>query len=194
MLYEVDIMSTSLPYITYPNTKPTYVSELSSLSFDVPSCPKNRRLKGLDITFKYTTISGDDDWAWFCKISMTNGVELMYNPKVFGKTDSDKVGIWFSYWPIGNTLNTGDKVNATIVVLSGLEVHECGVRLVYANETETLENNMGWIETLGGDLSGFQLSTGAYYLCRRDFFGLMEIGRLIPEWFRVLVDDNFVSL
>ncbi|CAH1451479.1 unnamed protein product [Lactuca virosa] len=118
MLYEFDIISTSLPDITNPNMKPTYVSELTSLSFDVPSCPKNRRLKGLDITFKYTTISGDDDWAWFCKINTTNGVELMYNPKVFGKTDSAKVGIWFSYWPIGNTLKIGDKVNVMIVVMS----------------------------------------------------------------------------
>ncbi|KAI3496024.1 hypothetical protein L1887_38374 [Cichorium endivia] len=192
MLYEFDIMSISLPDIKDPNMKPKYVSELSSLSFVVPSCPENRRLKGLDVTFRYT-ILGDNDWAWFCKISMTNGVDLMYNPKVFGKPDSGKVGVWLSYWPIGNTLNTQDQVNVSIIVISGLEVHECGVSLVYADDeitTEPLLNNMGWVEVVGGDLSGFQLSTGAYYLCRRDFFELMEVDRPTPDWFRTLVGDT----
>ncbi|KAL7593361.1 hypothetical protein Lser_V15G33802 [Lactuca serriola] len=191
ILYEFNIMSTSLPDIKDSNMKPSYVSESSSLSFDVPLCPKNKKLKGLEVTFRYT-ISGDD-WAWFCKISTTNGVDLMYNPKVFGKPEFGKIGIWLSYWPIGNTLDTGDKVNVSIVVMSGLEVHECGVSLVYSDDKvaeETLENNMGWVEILGGDLSGFQLSTGAYYLCRRDFFELMEVGRLTPDWFRILVGDT----
>ncbi|XP_023731987.1 disease resistance protein RUN1 isoform X1 [Lactuca sativa] len=192
MLYEFDIMSTSLPDIKDPNLKPMYVSASSTLSFDVPVCPKNRKLKGLDVTLRYT-ISGDDDFAWFCKITTSNGDDLMYNPKVFGKPDSWKVGIWFSYWPIGNTLNVGDKVSVSIVVMSGLEVSECGVNLVYADDEaaeETLENNKGWVEILGGDLSRFQLSTGAYYLCCRDFYELMEVGRLTPDWFRILVGDT----
>ncbi|KAL7584408.1 hypothetical protein Lser_V15G46313 [Lactuca serriola] len=195
MLYEFNIMSTSLPYMEDPNMKPTYESELSSLSsvsFDVPPPPKNRRIKGLDVTFKYT-ISGENDVLWFCKISTTNGVDLMYNPKVFGKPESGEVGIWLSYWPIGNALDTGDKVNVSIAVISGLEVHECGVSLVYTDDKvaeETLENNMEWIEVLGGDLSGFQLSTRAYYLCRRDLFELMEVGRLTLGWFSILVGDT----
>ncbi|GJW92533.1 variation in compound triggered root growth response-like protein, partial [Tanacetum coccineum] len=182
MLYEFDIMSTSLPGLKGPNMKPDYISESSSLSFDVPSCPKNRRFKGLDLTFRYI-ISGDD-WAWFAKISTTNGVDLLYNPKVFGKPESDKAGIWLSYWPIGNMLDTGDKVNVSIIVMSGLEVHECGASFVYADD------EVGNVETLGGDLSQFQLTTGAYYLCRRDFFELMEVGRLTPGWFNILVGDN----
>ncbi|KAL7590999.1 hypothetical protein Lser_V15G33203 [Lactuca serriola] len=191
MLYEFNIMSTSLLDIKDPNMKPNYVSELSSLNFYVPSSPKNRTLKGLDVMFKYT-ITGDD-WAWFCKISTTNGVDLMYNPKVFGKPDSGKVGIWLSYWPIGSTLHIGDVVNISIIVMSGMEVQGCGVSLVYAEENvakETFENNMDWEEILQGDLSGFQLSTGAYYLCRNDFFGLMEVGRLTDDWFRILVGDT----
>ncbi|KAL7591516.1 hypothetical protein Lser_V15G33193 [Lactuca serriola] len=195
MLYEFDIMSTSLPDIKNPNLKPEYVSASSALSFDVPLCPRNRKLKGLDVTLRYK-ISGDDDLAWFVKISTSNGVDLMYNPKVFGKPGSGNVGIWLSYWPIGNTLNTGDKVSVSISVMSGLEVEECGVSLVYVDEKvaeETLENNMGWVEVLGGDLSRFQLRTGAYYLCRRDFFELMEIGRLTPHWFSILVGDTIDS-
>ncbi|CAI9304506.1 unnamed protein product [Lactuca saligna] len=195
MLYEFNITSTSLPDMEDPNMKPTYESDLSSLSFDVPPPLKNRRLKGLDVTFKYKTISGeDDDGLWFCKISTSNGVDLMYNPKVFGKPESGEVGIWLSYWPIGNALDTGDKVNVSIAVISGLEVHECGVSLVYTDDEEaeeiTLENNMGLVESLGGGLSGFQLSTGAYYLCRSDLFELMEAGRLTPDWFSILVGDT----
>ncbi|KAI3701539.1 hypothetical protein L6452_26700 [Arctium lappa] len=191
MLYEFDIMSTSLPNIKDSKMTPEYISESSSLSFDVPSCPKNWRLKGLNVTFKYT-ISGDD-WVWFAKISTANGVDLMYNPRVFGKPGFGEVGIWLGFWPIGNTLDVGDKVNVSIDVISGLEVHECGASLVYTDDEiaeATVENNMGGENFHGGDLSGFQLSTGAYYLCRRDFIELMEVGRLAPDWFGVLVGDT----
>nr|XP_043615528.1 disease resistance protein RUN1-like isoform X2 [Erigeron canadensis] len=194
MLYEFSIMSTSLPDVSDlkdPNIKPDYISESSSLSFGVPSCPENRRLKGLNLTFKYT-ISGDDS-AWFAKISTTNGVDLMYNPRVFGKPEYGEVGIWLSYWPIGNTLEPEDKVNVSIAVMSGLEVHECGARLVYSDDEvadESSGSNLSLEEILGGELSGFQLSTGAYYLCRRDFFELMEVGRLAPDWFKILVGDT----
>ncbi|KAD6455158.1 hypothetical protein E3N88_09864 [Mikania micrantha] len=148
---------------------------------------QNKMLKGINVILKYA-ISGDDG-AWFCKVSTTTGVDLMYNPIVFGKPEFGKVCIWLSYWPIGNTLEIGDTVNISIVVMSGLEVLECGVSLVYSDQ-ETVKSNMGWEEILGGDLSGFQLSTGAYYLCRRDFFELMEVGRLTPDWFRILVGDT----
>ncbi|MFS7950263.1 putative TIR domain, P-loop containing nucleoside triphosphate hydrolase [Helianthus anomalus] len=188
MLYEFDIMSTSLPDIKDPNMTPEYTSKSSSLSFDVPSCPKDKWLKGINVTFKYAIL--DDECAWFCKISTTNGDgDLMYNPKVFGKPEFGKVCIWLSYWPIGYKLKNGDKVNVSIDVLCGLEVHECGVSLVYSDK-ETLVNNMECAEILGGDLSAFHLSTGAYYLCRRDFFELAEVGRLAPDWFRILVGDT----
>ncbi|KAJ9550903.1 hypothetical protein OSB04_014948 [Centaurea solstitialis] len=191
ILYEFDIMSTSLPDIKLSNMTPEYMSESPSLSFDVPSCPKNKRLKGLNVTFMYRLYGYD--WAWFVKITTASGVDLMYSPKVFGNPEFGKVGIWLSYWPIGNTLDVGDKVNVSIVVLSGLVVRECGASLVYADDEEadaTLENNMGWVETLGRDLSGFQLSTGGYYLCRQDFLELMEVGGPTPDWFRVLVGDT----
>ncbi|KVH88490.1 Toll/interleukin-1 receptor homology (TIR) domain-containing protein [Cynara cardunculus var. scolymus] len=191
MLYEFDIMSTSLPDVEDSNMMPEYISESPFLFFDVPSCSNNKRIKGLNVTFRYT-LSGDDG-AWFAKISTDNGVDLMYNPKVYGKPDSGEVGIWVSYWPIRSAIDVGDKVNVSIVVLSGLMVRQCGASLVYADdeeEHETLEKNTGWVETLGGNLSGFQLSTGAYYLCRRDLFELMEVGRLTPHWFRILFGDT----
>ncbi|KAJ9552020.1 hypothetical protein OSB04_016065 [Centaurea solstitialis] len=192
VLYEFNIMSTSLPNIKDSNMMFDYISTSSFLSFDVPLCPKNKRLKGLNVTIKYT-LSGED-WVWFAKICTTNGDDLIYNPKVFGKPGSGKVGRWLSYWPIGNTLDVGDNINVSIVTEIGLKVHECGASLVYADDEEvdeTLEKNTGWVETVGGYLSGFQLSTGAYYLCRRDFFELTEVGRLTSGWFRILVGDTF---
>lgn len=194
MLFEFDLMSVSLPDIKDPNMSPDYKSESPSLSFDVPSCPKDRihrRLKGLNLHFKYT-ISGDD-WGWFAKITSTNGVDIMYNPKVFGRPGFSEVGIWLSYLPIGKMLDVGDKVNVSIAVMYGLVIHECGASLVYTDDEvadENMKNNMGWEETIGGDLTGFQLSTKTYYLCRRDFYELMEVGRLTPGWLSVLVGDN----
>ncbi|GJT85826.1 hypothetical protein Tco_1067543 [Tanacetum coccineum] len=75
----------------------------------------------------------------FIKIRTNNGVDLIYNAKVFGRPVSDEVGIWLSYWPIGNSLHDGDEVNVDIVVTKGLEIKECGASLVYADEED--ENN-----------------------------------------------------
>ncbi|KAJ9551075.1 hypothetical protein OSB04_015120 [Centaurea solstitialis] len=198
MLYEFGIMSTSLPNIVDPNMISEYRSESSSVSFSVPPCPKKRRLKGLNLTFKYELLNDLDGWAWFAKIHTlawfakihTNNAhaDLMYNPKVFGKPKKGEVGIWLSYWPIGNMLDSGDEVDVSIFVLSGLKVHECGVSLVYTDDDDdqALEINTPWVETLGGDLSAFKLSTGAYYLCRHDLFNVMN-GHGLGGWLRGLV-------
>ncbi|KAJ0581852.1 hypothetical protein HanHA300_Chr04g0145841 [Helianthus annuus] len=187
MLYEFNIMSTSLPDIKDANLMPKYISESSFLSFDVPLCPKDKRLKGLNISLKYTTLDAEN-WAWFVKISTTNGVDLMYNPRVFGKPAFGEVAIWLSFWPIGNTLEVGDKVNVSIVVVDGLEVLECGANLVYTDDG--VVNDIELVDILEGGVSRFQLTTGAYYLCRRDFFELVEAGKGIPGWFSVLVGDT----
>ncbi|KAJ9551447.1 hypothetical protein OSB04_015492 [Centaurea solstitialis] len=187
MLYEFGITSTSLPDIKDPNMIYEYSSESPSVCFRVPSCPENKRLIGLNVSFKYTK-SGDDDPAWFVKIRTNNGVDYMYNPHVFGRPRKGKVGIWLSFWPIGSKLTTGDEVNVSIIVMSEImEAKECGASFVYVEDDETMEINMPWVETLGGDLSAFQLSTGANYLCRRDFFKVMEVGRLTRGWLSILV-------
>ncbi|GKE37183.1 putative disease resistance protein isoform X1, partial [Tanacetum coccineum] len=193
LLYEFGIMSTSLPEIKIPNEMPQPKSEKTStsVSFKVPECPNNSRLKGINVTFKYTMFG--DDCIWFVKISTTNGVNFIYNPRVFGRPGFGKVGSWLSYWPIGNMLYVRDNVNVSIFVVRGLEVCDCDARLVYTDDDvadKTLENNMGWVETLGGDLSAFQLSKGAYYLCRRDFFDKLEVDKPTPDWFKDLVGGN----
>nr|XP_043629010.1 disease resistance protein RUN1-like [Erigeron canadensis] len=192
MLYEYNIMSTSLPNIKNSNmmtdTDYMYTSQSTLLSFKVPTCTEHRRLEGLIITFQYTTHG--EDWVWFAKLSTPRGVNLMYNPRVFGKPD--EVGIWSSYWPIGKALQIEETVNVSIVVIKGLlDIHWCGSNLVYTDEAEneTLQEKQ-CVAILGEDVSEFQLSTGAYYLCRRDYFELMEAGKLNADWFRILVDDK----
>ncbi|PWA93462.1 toll/interleukin-1 receptor (TIR) domain-containing protein [Artemisia annua] len=140
MLYEFNIMSISLPDIEKPNRIPVYqyTSEYPKLFFEVPKC--SRTIKGLNITFKYT-MQGDDDWVWFTKIRTNNGVDLIYNAKVFGRPASDEVGIWLSYWPIGNSLHDGDEVNVDIVVTKGLEIKGCGASLVYTDEEDESDSD-----------------------------------------------------
>ncbi|GJX11431.1 TMV resistance protein N-like protein [Tanacetum coccineum] len=225
MLYEFNIMSISLPDIEKPNRIPAYqyTSQYPELFFEVPNC--SRTIKGLNLTLKYT-MQGDDDWVWFIKIRTNNGVDLIYNAKVFGRPVSDEVGIWLSYWPIGNSLHDGDEVNVDIVVTKGLEIKECGASLVYADEEDennsfddsnesfvdandffedksdsfednssfedssSFEDNNEHDDILGVDISEFRLSTGTYYLCRRDYSWLTEVGRLTPNWFTSLVGDT----
>lgn len=195
MLYEFGIMSVFLPDIKDTNIKWEYASQSSSLSFDVPSPPKNHRLKGIDVTFKYT-LSGQEKHVGpiFAKISnTTKGYDWIYNPMVFGRPGSGEVAIWLSYWAMEKLLDAGDKVNVSIIVENGLEVRECGARLVYANdkvENDTWQNNMEWEKNLVGYLSAFQLSTKTYYLCRRDFFKSMEVDGPTPSWFRDAVGYN----
>lgn len=185
MLYEFGITSTFLPNITNPNITHDYISQSSSISFTIPPSPKT--LKGLNITFKYTITEEkhQHNQPIFAKITnTTKGLDLIYNPMVFGKPKFNEVAIWLSYWSMANLLDIGDKVNVCFIVENGLEVHECGAKLVYANEDDDMENNMEWEESLLGDLSRFKLSTDTYYLCRRDFFKSMEVDGPTPSWFR----------
>nr|XP_043627316.1 disease resistance protein RRS1B-like [Erigeron canadensis] len=147
MLYEFNIMSTSLPNIKNSNMMPdtdyTYTSQdtgymytlldtafildsdfmytptLTLLSFQVPACPEHRRLEGLIISFQYK--ARGEDSVWFAKVSTPSGVNLMYNPRVFGKPD--EVGIWSSYWPIGKALHNEETVTVSIVVIKGLDIN-----------------------------------------------------------------------
>ncbi|KAI3679525.1 hypothetical protein L2E82_51267 [Cichorium intybus] len=184
MLYEFGIKSTFLPNTNDPNITSDYISHSSTISFNIPSCAKNQKLKGLNITFKYTVNKEKHPWPIFAKISnKTKNRDWIYNPTVFGKPEPGKVTIWLSYWETGNLLDNGDQINVSFI-MENLEVRECGVRLVYADVDENMENIMEFEETLLGDLSAFKLSTETYYLCRRDFFKSMEVDGPTPSWFR----------
>ncbi|KAJ0710002.1 hypothetical protein HanOQP8_Chr09g0307151 [Helianthus annuus] len=97
---------------------------------------------------------------------------------VYCKPSVDEDVVWLSYWPIGNILDVGDEVTIDIFWEKGMMiVSGCGGSLVYTDdddeikEEENCENTtMKEKEVIGGDLSEFEVTTGGYYLCRRDFF------------------------
>nr|GEU38907.1 TMV resistance protein N-like [Tanacetum cinerariifolium] len=188
MLYEFGIMSTYLPGIIYRPMIPEYMSSSSFLSFIVPSCPKKRKIKGLNVTSLYKS-TGEDILALVAKVgNKTKGLTWIYNPVVYSKPEVHEDAVWLSYWPIGNILDTGDEVNVDIIVGNGFTVSGCGATLVYMDGELCQENCKYMIkeeEIIGGDLSEFELTKGAFYLCRRDFFKSMT-----PDWLKTLVGDT----
>ncbi|CAH1449201.1 unnamed protein product [Lactuca virosa] len=190
VLYEYGIMSTYLPGIRDESMPmPDYMSLIPFLSFRVPSTEKHR-IRGLNVTCLYRLSGEDEDmWVLFIKISnITNGLNWMYNPMVYCQPRFYEDAVWLSYWPIGNILDTGDEINVSIVG-NGLMVSECSASFVYIDDGELeLENCKSYTkeeEVIGGDLSGFELTIGAYYLCRRDYFKITT-----PDWLKVLLGDT----
>ncbi|GJW94909.1 Toll/interleukin-1 receptor domain-containing protein [Tanacetum coccineum] len=182
MLYEFNIVSISLPDIEKPNIIPEYeyTSDDPLLSFKVPERSCNRILKGLNITFKYT-IQGDE-WVWFVKLRTNKGVDLIYNPKAFGKPAADRVGIWGVVQATDEEDETeffGDSNKSMVDVNESFEDND-----------ESFEEKNAHADILGADISGFKLCNGTCYLCRHDYSQLMEVGRLNPNWFRNLVGDT----
>ncbi|CAH1449133.1 unnamed protein product [Lactuca virosa] len=94
-----------------------------------------------------------------------------------------------SYWPIGNTLDAGDEINVSIIVGDGFMVSRCGASLAFIydgeEELEYYKNYKKEEEVIGGDLSEFELTTGAYYLCRRDYLEFTT-----PDWLDILLGDT----
>ncbi|GKD93649.1 hypothetical protein Tco_1373486, partial [Tanacetum coccineum] len=179
MLYEYGIRSTYLQGVKDQIMMTSeYTSLLPFLSFNVPLCPGKCRIQGLNVIFTYKGSSGDDEhpWVLFVKVSnTTKGLTWIYNPVVYCKPKVDEDVVWVSYWPIGNILDAGDEINVKMVLEENLVVSGCGASLVYTNggelrQEENLKNNAKGEEVIGGDLSEFEVTTGGYYLCRRDFF------------------------
>ncbi|XP_021979296.1 uncharacterized protein LOC110875407 [Helianthus annuus] len=134
----------------------------------------------------------NDELALLAKISnRSKGLTWVYNPVVYCAPRSDEDVVWLSYWPIGNMLGVGDEVNVDIHVQIGtMIVSGCGASLVYADsevdQEDNCENNlMKEKEVIGGDLSEFEVTTGGYYLCRRDLFGSET-----SSWLERLFGDN----
>ncbi|CAI9293459.1 unnamed protein product [Lactuca saligna] len=194
VLYEYGIMSTYLAGIkdqSMPMSK--YKSSSSCLSFRVPSCPEKFRIQGLNVTVSYrltgTSHKDKDTWALFTKVSnITKGLTWMYNPAIYCKPGVKDV-VWLSYWPIGNLLDTGDEINVSIIVGDGWMVNRCGASLAFIDdgeeELEYYKNYKKEEEVIGGDLSEFELTTGAYYLCRRDY-----LESTTHDWLNILLGDT----
>ncbi|MFS7917409.1 hypothetical protein Hanom_Chr03g00188711 [Helianthus anomalus] len=197
MLYEYGIRSTyrqgikdqSMMAFEYASTY-EYTSAYDSLSFHVCLHQKKYKIKGLQVCCLYRLSGSEhkDRWPLFIQISnRSKDLTWIYNPVVYCKPKVDEDVAWLSYWPIGNTLEDGDEIYVHVMVQRGMKVSKCGASLVYMDEgevqqPENLENPRMKMEVIGGDLSEFQLTSGTYYLCRRDFFK-SKSGDEIQRWF-----------
>ncbi|KAJ0934097.1 putative TIR domain, P-loop containing nucleoside triphosphate hydrolase [Helianthus annuus] len=182
MLYEYGIRSTYLQSIEDQSmAQHEYTSSSNFLSLCVPLRPKKNRIQGLSVTILCGSLSSDEDGRImlppFAKISnRAKGITWVYNPVVFCLPRVDRDVVWLSYWPIGNLLDVGDIVHVTVFLDERMFiVRECGASLVYMDDGEVEKDEkcaerMKGEEVIGGDLSLFQVTKGAYYLCRRDFY------------------------
>ncbi|XP_021978714.2 uncharacterized protein LOC110874159 [Helianthus annuus] len=195
VLYEYGIMSTYLQGIDYRSMMTSeYTSSSLFLFFCVPFHHEKNRIQGLNVSCLYR-LSGskdNDELGLLAKISnRSKGLTWVYNPLVYCKPKVDEDVVWLSYWPIGNILDAGDAVTVGINADEAVMVSQCGASLVYVDDSEEDEeenfgtNTMKEEEEIGGDLSEFEVTTGGYYLSRRDLFG--------PEtsyWLKWLFGDN----
>ncbi|KAJ0766701.1 hypothetical protein HanLR1_Chr03g0080591 [Helianthus annuus] len=171
MLYEFGIRSTYLQGIKDQSMAThQYTSSSKFLSFRVPLHPKKHKIHGLNVTALYRSSGGEDRCPLFARISnRTRGVTWVYSPVVYCKSRVDEDVVWLSYWPIGNLLDAGDEVEVDFLTEEGRILRGgYGASLVYKDGGEREEKSEE--EVIGGDLSRFEVTKGAYYLCRRDFF------------------------
>uniref|UniRef100_A0A251V3E1 Putative heavy metal-associated domain, HMA n=1 Tax=Helianthus annuus TaxID=4232 RepID=A0A251V3E1_HELAN len=135
--------------------------------------PKKHKIHGLNVTALYRSSGGEDRYPLFARINnRTRGVTWVYSPVVYCKPRVDEDVVWLSYWPIGNLLDAGDDVYVDILTEEGtIIISGYGASLVYKDGGEIeREEEKSEEEVIGGDLSRFEVTKGAYYLCRRNFF------------------------
>ncbi|KAM0008566.1 hypothetical protein Hdeb2414_s0110g00797791 [Helianthus debilis subsp. tardiflorus] len=180
MLYEYGIRSTYMHGIKdHSIVAIEHTSALQFLSFHVSLHPKKHKIQGLNVSCLYRTSGSNytDMGCLFAKIrNITKGVTWIYIPMVYCKPRVNEDVMWLSYWPIGNTLDVGDRVIVSFFVEEGMSVSKCCASLVYMDAGE-VEQEEKWAkkamqkkEVIGGDLSEFEVTKGVYYLCRRDIF------------------------
>lgn len=208
-LYEFGIFSTFLPGGAVPSWFADVKLMGPSISFTVP--PKVR-IKCLNVCSLYWYFKDEED-NWyphpaFTKINnMAKDLTFIYCPFYFGIPEYDDEDIaWLSQWKLGNhQLGGGDEVTITIAVGNGFQVKECGFKLVYHEEHEKEQeegkdkNDMKMEDedeeewgVIGGDLSGFQLSTGVYFLSRQKFVSKLRKERdwTTADWARNIFGDS----
>ncbi|XP_023767893.1 disease resistance protein RUN1 [Lactuca sativa] len=176
MFYEFGIFST----IYGGEEMPNWITEKSmgpSISFTIPSSPNN--LKGLNFCCVLTCGSIEDEFLGVPVIITSNitqnrtwiyehYIDRLFNVGVKSLT-------LLSHWMFGiNEMECGDKVTIAVTwnpLLFANEVtKECGVSFVYddgdTDGEDALSYYKSWNHIIGGDLTGFQVTTGEYILNR----------------------------
>ncbi|CAI9300112.1 unnamed protein product [Lactuca saligna] len=187
MFYEFGIFST----IYLGKDMPKWIrcrSEGESISFNIPSSPN--RLRGFNFCYVYThrflpmiiIHNKTKNRAWFyehCSSDVHVGEEGCYTV--------------LSHWMFGiNEMEGGDEVSITVRRTSyfGSPAWECGVEVVYdagnTAEEDVLTYYKSWNHIIGGDLTGYQLATGEYYILsiRRIMLRGIDANDVYPNIFR----------
>ncbi|XP_023767352.1 uncharacterized protein LOC111915952 isoform X1 [Lactuca sativa] len=179
MYYEFGIFSTSY----WGKEMPNWITDKSigpSISFTVPLSPK--KLTGLNCCYMLTKLGeGIVVDLPVIKISnLTKNLTWIYKNYIGSVFDTDGECVsLLSHWMFGmNEMEYGDHITINILrekpdVFSYKFRIECGVSFVYDDEDidkeeeDVLSYYKSWNHIIGGDLSGFQLTTGEYIL-RKD--------------------------
>lgn len=207
-LHEFGIFSTFVPRGEVPSWFTQTKVMGPSISFMVPP---NARIKCLNVCSMYW-YAEEEEVTWFphpafTKINnKTKDLTWIYCPLYFGIPEYDNEDLaWLSQWKLRNyQLGGGDEVTVTIALGNGFQVKECGVKLVYHEEEEKEkeedeaedkkekkmeEEDEEW-GVIGGDMSGFQLSTGVYFLCRQKFASKSSKDWTTTDWSRNIFGDS----
>ncbi|KAI3781577.1 hypothetical protein L2E82_11594 [Cichorium intybus] len=178
IVYEFGIFSTCYPGKVVPDWF-AHKSNGPSISFTVSSPSMNKRIEGVNICFVHT-FPGNEIVLSHLNIRVRNVTKnrtWIYDGRIFAFPEADKDMVWLSHWMFGNNeIENGDEVSVNILEEEddpGVMVRECAVSPVYNdkdNEEDPLSYYKSWKYIIGGDLSGFQLPSGNYYLKHVFFF------------------------
>ncbi|KAI3510918.1 hypothetical protein L1887_18057 [Cichorium endivia] len=172
MYYEFGIFST----IYRGEEMPNWITDRSmgpSISFTIPSSPNN--LTGL--SFCYVQMALDVEFQNLPMIiisNITKNLIWIYEHYIDGVLDvGGECFTFLSHWMFGmNEIEAGDHINITMwqkpIFIVDEITKECGVRVVYdtgdTDEEDALAYYKSWNHIIGGDLTGFQTTTGEYIL------------------------------
>ncbi|KAI3739196.1 hypothetical protein L2E82_29595 [Cichorium intybus] len=194
MYYEFGIFSTIYGGEGIPNWI-TNRSTWPSITFTVPSSSNN--LTGLN--FCYVQMQLNAEFKYLPMIEISNITKTRtwiyhhYIDKVFDV--AGKCFTFLSHWMFGmNDMEGGDLITITVkenpIHVGNAIKTECGVSFVYADgDTEEEEDVLGyyksWNHIIGGDLTGFELTTGEYILSKHrllyDSDSVLRLGYLYGD-------------
>ncbi|KAM7470218.1 hypothetical protein LguiA_008401 [Lonicera macranthoides] len=171
--YEFGIFSTFIP----GGEIPSCFSERkkgSSMPFTVSLVPKFR-VQHLIICSVYVFSGrGVTRYPFAIKINnRTKDLSWVYCPMYYGCPGEDEEMTWLSQWNFRNKVEGGDKIVVSVFLSEMFEVKECGIKIVYKEEgdgvvsDDNYNKTFHWNEVVGRDLSRLELSTRAYFLCRK---------------------------
>ncbi|KAL7617002.1 hypothetical protein Lser_V15G03740 [Lactuca serriola] len=173
MYYEFGIFST----IYGGKEMPNWITDRNpgpSTSFTIPS--SLNKLRGLN--FCYVQMSLDVEFKYLPMIIISNKTKSctwIYDHCIDGVIDvGEQCFTFLSHWMFGmNDMEVGDHITITVrenrFHVCKQDTQMCGVSFIYDDgatdeEEDVLSYYKSWNHIIGGDLTGFQLTTGEYIL------------------------------